>query len=278
MHELLNKYIAEDEIEKAIVVGRNIVNKTPNNKEGIDTFVNFLFGLSENLPALQERKDYLEQAKIVISFVEENADLTADYLNWIVTLSDRAIEIERKISKSEDEKINKIVSDIEFANNQILMKIHNLCEQLKLVQDQESFDSILVDFIDNDRKLEKDYLTADDQKDYDNISKLCSDLISKKMQELEHNSNIEYNEQALDDYHAAFVEFSNNETRYKDNLDQLMTMLQSRLFKYDSSRIFSETATYYQYVYAQIFEKLTNEGKLLLTKTSIEAGKRQNQE
>ena len=273
MIEMLKSYISEYEIEKAILVGRNIVNKEPNNQEAIQIFLEFLLDLANTLSVLDERREYLDQAKMIISFVEENADLTSEFIEWIMSYSEKALESEKKINKDEDEKINKIVYDIEMSNNKALMKIHELCDQLKYVDDQAKFDELMKEFINTDRGIEKDYLTDLDQRQYDELSKICSETISEKMNELEHNKNIAYNEKAVKAYYDTYCDFSVNESEYKNNVDRLIDMLNANFFGFDSDKLFSETVIYYQFVYSKIFEKLSDEGKLLLTHASVVANK-----
>ena len=85
--------------------------------------MDFLFELSNTLTVLEERKEFLDQGKMIIAFVEENATLDPEFLEWILSYSEKALAIEKLINKAEDEKINKIVSDIEMSNNKALMKI-----------------------------------------------------------------------------------------------------------------------------------------------------------
>ena len=42
---------------------------------------------------LDERKEFLDQAKIVLAYVEENADLTPEYLEWLVAMSEKTLEV-----------------------------------------------------------------------------------------------------------------------------------------------------------------------------------------
>lgn len=273
MLALLKKYINEYEIDKAIVIGRNIINQDPNNREAIQCYLDFLFELSNTLTVLEERKEFLDQGKMIIAFVEENATLDPEFLEWILSYSEKALAIEKLINKAEDEKINKIVSDIEMSNNKALMKIHELCGKLQHVDTQEEFDELMKMFIETDRGIEKNYLTALDQQQYDDLSKICSETISSKMQELEHMQNISYNEDAVQSYHDAYVEFSSHEAEYKDNIDRLIGMLNTKLFCFDSEKLFQESLIYYQYVYSRIFEKLSDEGKMRITQASIKANK-----
>lgn len=273
MLDLLRKYVEEYDIDKAIVIGRNLINRDPNDKEAVKCFLDFLFELADTLPVLDERKAFLNQGKMILSFVEENAELDSEYLDWIISYSEKTSEIEKKIIDAENEKINKIVSEIEMSNNKALMKIHELCDALKLVTTQERFDELMKEFIEIDRGIEKDYLTKMDQQQYDQLSKLCSDTISERMQVIERNKNIVYNNEAITSFKAAYQDFYKSESSYKSNLPSLMYMLKDKLFSFETNRLFPETIIYYQEIYKRIFDKLPDEGKEMITRASIDANK-----
>ena len=273
MIDLLKKSVEEYDIEKAIVIGRNLINQDPNDREAVQCFLDFLFELASTLPVIEERREFLNQGKMILSFIEENAKLDSEYLDWIVAYSEKATEIEKDIIKAEDEKIKKIVSEIEMSNNQALRKIHDLCDSLKLVTTQDRFDELMKEFIEIDREIDKDYFTKLDQKQYEQLSKLCSDTISERMQVIERNKNIDYNNEAITSYKAAYQDFCKSEAAYKSNLSSLMYMLKDKLFSFDTNRLFPETIIYYQEIYKHIFDRLSDEGKELITRTSINSNK-----
>lgn len=81
-------------------------------------------------------------------------------------------------------------------------------------------------------------------------------------------------EDIIDAYNSAFTSFKNNESRYKDK-SQLFGLVSTTLFAYDAGRLFNETLIFYNHVYAYIFNKLDDNGKLELTKYSIECERKQ---
>ena len=104
---------------------------------------------------------------------------------------------------------------------------------------------------------------------YDQLNKSCTDTISAKMRQLEYKDNIDYNKKAVNAYNSAFTSFKNNESRYKDK-SQLFGLVSTTLFAYDAGRLFNETLIFYNHVYSYIFSKLDDNGKLELTRYSIE--------
>lgn len=120
-----------------------------------------------------------------------------------------------------------------------------------------------------DAEIDHDNLTSEQKTHYDQLNKSCTDTISAKMRQLEYKDNIDYNKKAVNAYNSAFTSFKNNESRYKDK-SQLFGLVSTTLFAYDAGRLFNETLIFYNHVYSYIFSKLDDNGKLELTRYSIE--------
>lgn len=118
-------------------------------------------------------------------------------------------------------------------------------------------------------EIDHDNLTSEQKTHYDQLNKSCTDTISAKMRQLEYKDNIDYNKKAVNAYNSAFTSFKNNESRYKDK-SQLFGLVSTTLFAYDAGRLFNETLIFYNHVYSYIFSKLDDNGKLELTRYSIE--------
>lgn len=125
-----------------------------------------------------------------------------------------------------------------------------------------------------DAEIDHDNLTSEQKTHYDQLNKSCTDTISAKMRQLEYKDNIDYNKKAVNAYNSAFTSFKNNESRYKDK-SQLLGLVSTTLFAYDAGRLFNETLIFYNHVYSYIFNKLDDNGKLELTKYSIECERKQ---
>ena len=125
-----------------------------------------------------------------------------------------------------------------------------------------------------DAEIDHDNLTSEQKTHYDQLNKSCTDTISAKMRQLEYKDNIDYNKKAVNAYNSAFTSFKNNESRYKDK-SQLFGLVSTTLFAYDAGRLFNETLIFYNHVYSYIFNKLDDNGKLELTKYSIECERKQ---
>ena len=151
----------------------------------------------------------------------------------------------------------------------MLTEIYNLKNKLSSAKEKDEFDGILEKLGEADIKINKDALTEDQQRRYDELTKECTDLISQKMRELEHRNNMAYNKRAVSSYADAFSRFKRDESKYTQE-SQLYALASETLFAYDAARLFNETLVYYNHVYSYIFSKLDDSGKLALTRFSIE--------
>lgn len=269
MLSLFEEYKNAGKINEALLVGRNMVNKKPGDKELFNAYVELLLDLSEKLPSLDERKNFIGQANMTISFYEENVDLTTDVIDEIEKLRKRLKKLVINITQIEEEKskseYNKVVSN----NTSQIKKIYGIKEKLMGATSQEVFDEILQEISLVDAQIAHDKLTDEQRVHYDQLNKECTECISEKMREIEHSKNVSYNKKAVEAFESAFKNFKANENKYKNQI-QLFSLVSSTLFAYNATKLFNETLIYYNHVYSYIFNKLDDDGKLALTKFSIE--------
>ena len=83
MNSLFLEYKEAGKITEALLVGRNMVNKNPGDDECVSAYVDLLLSLAEKLPSLNERKNFIGQANVTLSFYEENAELTPEVIDKI---------------------------------------------------------------------------------------------------------------------------------------------------------------------------------------------------
>lgn len=269
MNPLFSEYKKFGKITEALLVGRNMVNKNPGDDEGVLEYVDLLLYLAEKLPSLTERKTFVGQANVTLSFYEENAELTPEIIEKILDYRNRLGVIAVAIDDEENAKANDELRQIQTKNGQSIKKLFSIKQKISNAKKKEEFDKSLKDISLIDSKIEHDYLTADQKVLYDQLNRECSDIISSKMRELEHLSNVEYNKKAVAAYDSAFKRFKNDESKYK-NQTQLFELVSETLFAFDAGRLFNETLIYYNHVYSYIFGKLDDDGKLAITRFSIE--------
>ncbi len=274
--ELFNKYKDSNHITEAVLVGRNLFNRAPADKDIFSAYFDLLCSLAENLPLLSERKNFAGQAEIALAFFSENASLDEDTVSSIGAYEQRLNDISRTIGVAEQEQEAQRVDRIQAHNSECIKKIYHLKDSLSGAVSQEEFERLLSELSAIDRNIDKDVLTDEQTTHYDSLTKACTTAISEKMREFERKSNVNYNKQAVDAYAKAFRQFQENESKYK-NQTQLFALVSETLFAFDASRLFNETLIYYNHVYSYIFGKLDDDGKLAITRFSIECERKLRQ-
>lgn len=269
MMELFEKYKDSNHVTEAVLVGRNLFNRNPADKDVFSAYFDLLCSLAENLPLLSERKNFSGQAGVALAFFSENANLDENTVNDISTYEQRLNTIRRTIEAVEQEQAAQRMDQITAHNNECIKKIYHLKDSLSSAASQEEFEGILSELGVVDRNINKDVLTDEQATHYDSLTKACTATISEKMREFEQKSNVDYNKQAANAYAKAFRQFQENESKYK-NQTQLFALVSETMFAFDASRLFNETLIYYNHVYSYIFSKLDDDGKLALTRFSIE--------
>ena len=273
MISLFNEYKNSGRITEALMIGRNMVNKSPDNLEYIDIYTDLLFSLAEKLPSINERKIFIDQLNVAITFFEENTKLTKDIINRIMLYREHLNKIILEIERLENKKIKEELAEIEIKNTKNIEELYKIRENFKSIKTQEEFDIILEKIATIDLNINHDYMTSEQKKHYNQLNKECTENISAKIHELEYIKNIEYNKNAVNAYNIAFQKFKIDENKYK-NQTQLFQLVSSTLFAYEASSLFNETLIFYSHVYSFIFSKLDDEGKFFLTKYSIECQKK----
>ena len=274
MNPMFNEYKDAGKIQEELLIGRNMVNKAPGDSECVNAYLDFLLMLAAKLPRTDERKSFADQANLVLSFYEENADLTDDIINNIHVYHNRLGAVVTDIAQLEQEEYEKQKRAIEATNTTQIKKLYTIKQKLENAKTHAEFDKLLQEISAVDAEIDHDNLTSEQKTHYDQLNKSCTDTISAKMRQLEYKDNIDYNKKAVNAYNSAFTSFKNNESRYKDK-SQLLGLVSTTLFAYDAGRLFNETLIFYNHVYSYIFNKLDDNGKLELTKYSIECERKQ---
>lgn len=269
MMTLFNQYKQAGSISEALLVGRNLFNQNPENSTVFDGYYGFLCQLAESLPSLDDKITFAQQADVALAFFTENTAISEEVVSAIGVYQSRINEVMQSIADAEQTKGNVIRQEKETVNDECLKKLYQIKSRLQSTLDQTQFDAILGELADIDAAMDKDYLNDEQSSVYDELTQAYTDLISSTMQKLEYQKNIKYNRDAVDAFEKAFKKFRADETHYK-NQTQLFALVSKSLFAYDASRLFNETLIYYNHVYSYIFGKLDDDGKLALTRYSIE--------
>lgn len=275
MIELFNEYKNAGKMSEALLVGRNMVNKNPADLEMFRAYMDLLISLSDQLPALADKKNFIGQANVTLAFFEENADMTVDIVSELGEYREKIDSIVKKIQYEEMEKNRAALREVQANNSKAVKALYTEKQKLGKVKTQSEFDAQLLEISKLDAQIEHEYLTDEQKAHYDQINKECTACISDKMREMEHINNVAYNKKAVEAYDSAFKKFKGDESKYKNNQTHLLSLVSSTLFAYDAARLFNESLIYYNHVYSYIFSKLDDNGKLTLTRFSIECERKQ---
>lgn len=269
MLSLFEKYKKDGKITEALLVGRNLFNRNPGDEKIFSAYFAYLCTLAETLPSLADRINFAEQAHVALAFYSENADLTSESIEALAERQQRMDVILSEIESTKAKRISDERAEIEAHNSECLKTLYSLKDTIQQANTQDEFDDILVKIGKIDASMDKDAFTDKQSSIYESLTKDHTELISEKMHQMEHTKNIAYNKKAADAFASAFERFRKDENKYK-NQEQLFSLASKTLFAFDASRLFNETLIYYNHVYSYIFSKLDDDGKLALTRYSIE--------
>lgn len=269
MLSLFEKYKKVGKITEALLVGRNLFNRNPGDEEIFSAYFAYLCTLAETLPSLEDRINFAEQANVALAFYSENANLTSEFIEALAKRQQRMDIILSEIESMKEKRISVKRAEVEAHNSECLKTLYSLKDTIWQANTQDEFDGVLIQIGKIDATMDKDAFTDEQSSIYESLTKDHTELISKKMHQMERTKNIAYNKRAADAFALAFERFRKDENKYK-NQAQLFSLASTTLFAFDASRLFNETLIYYNHVYSYIFSKLDDDGKLALTRYSIE--------
>jgi hypothetical protein len=268
MLTLFNNYTNAGDTANAVLVGRNLFNRTPSSSEIFGAYFGYLCGLAEASQDHRTGQEYAGLASIALAFYEENAELDEDAVEDIAAYRSRLSDISLELFKQEQAHAEAARKENEIKTTRILTDVYRLKEKLHKAATRAEFDKLLPELGKLDAQLDKNALGSASGT-YDALAKEIAELMSAKMSEFERTENRAYNERAAQAFSEAFSRFQYDEAAYR-NQTRLFELASTKLFAYDASRLFNETLIYYSHVYNYIFGKLSDEGKLALTRFSIE--------
>lgn len=270
MLELFNEYKNAGKVREALLIGRNMVNKNPSDFELFQAYIDWLLFLAEELPALEDRRQFLSQANVTLAFFEENADITKDLIREISVYQDKIDALMQSIEVETAEREKAAIVEIQTKNDDLIKRLYQERQNLITVKTQDALDDELLKIKSLDEQIDSEYMTEEQMFHYTQISKKCTDDISDRMREIERKENQLYNKKAVEAYESAFRRFKSDENKYKNSQTQLFSLVSTTLFAYDAARLFNESLIYYNHIYSFIFGKLDDDGKFALTRFSIE--------
>lgn len=270
MSNLFEKYRSAGNDEAALMVAHNEFNKAPGDKAAFEQYFSLVCSLGMSLPSLLDRQAALDKAAVALEYFKENAELDEELVEWILAKQASLEDSYEALAREDNELMKKQALDVENENNTILKRLFDLRDELQEVKTREAFDDVLNRIRLEDGKLDQDAFTEEQKRVYDTLSRAHTSLITGKTAELEREENMDYNSRAVSFFADAYSKFKKDENRYTKNEDALKSLADTYLFAFDANRLLPATVAYYNYIYQYIFDKLSEDGKLFLTKLATE--------
>ena len=253
----------------AYLVIKNELNKDISNIALFEEFIDISMDLAMTYILFQERKQYIEEATSALALFSECVQIDAEVLALIKYTRERINNTLKAILEDEQEYFQKKAEEARKENNSILTQISAINTQMTTCEDQKSFDVLLSELAKLEEKLEKELFTDHQKKTYDILTQRVSTTVSETMEKIHHLSLLEYNKQAIRQFKGVFDAYCADKKRYKDSETTLKSLLTSKFFSFDTSKLFNESLIYYNHVYSMIFNESSDYLKFKITEWAL---------
>lgn len=140
---LFNRYKSSGMISEALLVGRNVFNKNPGNKEVFEAYFSYLCSLAETLPSIDDRNRFADQANVALAFFAENVIMSQEVVETIQSCQDRIDQIFNGIYENQQAQEDQEREKAKLHNNDCIKKLYALKDDLRATTTQAEFDAVL---------------------------------------------------------------------------------------------------------------------------------------
>lgn len=271
--DLFNIYMNENKLLDAYLVIKNMYAKNLDNVNIFKQFFSLGLRLAMFDVDFSERKNFLNEASNSLALFSDNADLSGEIVVLIKECEKKIADVYNSIILDEKKQEEDVINQAVDRNNQALRQLSELLEEIKKIATQKVLDEKLKEVSLIEEKLSKVNFTESQEKSYRILSKHFSNVISKKMEEINRSELIEINRKAISAYKQVFETYIANKEKYKGNESNLKSLVYHTLFAFDTRDLFNESLIYYNHIYSMIFNEVNDKLKFKLTEWSIEATK-----
>lgn len=265
MLELFNMYKNSGSYTEALMVGRNLFNKNSSNAIVFNEYFDLLCSQAQSFAnAIDERRQFISRAEVALAFFSENVDLNTEQVEKIKAYEAQLTTIVKKFNDEVDKQNALVAAKTSKENNEKLALIEKLYKKLQKLSNKQEFDKALEQIGGIDNIFDKNAFDTPQQERYAQLTKLCTEVINKKLATFERNENVNYNQQAIEAYKRVFDFFRANEYNNPNHKEII-----KNFFAFDASRLFNETLVYYNHVYSYILSKMNDDEKFTLTKYAV---------
>ena len=274
MIEYVEKLKEEGNPFDAYIVIKNYLSKDIGNKDIFKQYIDLALELASYNILFEERLEYIQDANTALSMFSESVDMDEEALILIKETKERINEAYSEIVKAQSEYNDRKKREIQDKNNTLMKSLNDLYSELLNTKEQNAFDDTLSRVSDVDMKLDKGAFSATQERSYEKLTKSFSEAISRKMEELNRLSLLEYNKKAIKSFDEVFKIFTNDEKKkmYKSE-STLKNLMTSKFFSYDTSKLFNESLVFYNHVYSLVFQEVDNRMKYRLTEWAVNTSK-----
>lgn len=275
MTELVNKLKAEGNFVDAYLVAKNNLSRNIGDYSMFQQFIDLALELAMYDVVFDERKQYASDAQTALVMFSEAAELDE---NIIVRIREARIRIGTVIDKilsAEQAEIVAANRKVQDENTVYLTQLVAIYDAIVAARSQKEFDDALAQVSEVEAKLYKEAFSADQETTYEKLTRQYSELISKKMEEINRSELLEYNKRAVASFNDVFKAFKREPSKYKDE-GVLKALMTTKFFAFDSSKLFNESLVFYNHVYSLVFQECSDSLKFKLTEWALNTTKLKN--
>lgn len=262
MINLFFRYMKSGETKRALLVGQNMVNHNPRDKDCFEAYFDYLISLAQNEDILVA-KSFLQQAIGALAFFSESAELDENSVEFVISKQNELDQVTELLSQRQEDINKEVIRQQVIYHNDALALLEQLLEKIKKCESVDDFNTYVTDLGRIDQSINRDGLSKGQENKYLELTQKSSNIVSSKMAYFENIKNREYNISAIEAYEKVFHMFKNGKV-VGDHKETLKA-----LFMFDASRLYNETLVYYNHVYNYILGQLSDEEKFTITKYAI---------
>lgn len=253
----------------AYLIIKNCFSRDLKNPQTFKEFVDFALELSTFNITINERKNYVNDAVAALTLFSENAELNSELLSLIKTIQSKVQTCTNNILQDEQSAYQEQEHTIYIKNNDLLNELAAKAKMLENAKLQSEVDRILGEISVIEASLSKDKFNKAQNSSYEELTKLFSQLISQKLEELNRKELLQINRRAVESIRDVFETFTRNKSKYQNSETNLRHLMTAKFFIFDTSKLFNESLIYYNHVYAIIFQEVNDNLKYKLTEWAI---------
>lgn len=246
--------------EDKMIVAKNYFCKKSDDVKLFDEYFDLCLSNVERHPDLTSY--LLQEADSTLQLFANTVNIDGQILQHINECSSR---LGQSAERVEEEKRVKTIA----TNKNLLEQLDTRIKiELNTIRTKRELDTILKDIDSLDEQLCKDLLSDEQNQSYQALTELLSMRVANIMDIFNRKKEKQYNKRALESYKKAF-ETCKEKSKALKKEENLKKFVNEHFTCIDTGRLFPETLIFYNFVYAYIFDKLDNNGKMKITEFMI---------